>query len=97
MKKIFTIEKEIVKYSNQNPQSNEAKAYREMLRFWEIYDEVFHDNKVLIISIAYADGRQSNVYKCLKAHIAENTFIRDRKHFLDCYQAILKRIKAQDG
>ncbi len=95
MEKIVTTEKKMLAYVTQHQETPEAEAFREMLRFWEIYDAVSNTNHAEIIKIVYSEAAiaQTNVAKYLKANVSENTLIRYRKMYLDSYNACLNTAK----
>lgn len=54
------------------------------LRFWEVYDFVFNDNKTKIYRCLYVDlsfRRYTAVKLCFILHISESTLLRYKKLF----------------
>lgn len=95
MKKITTIEKQILQYSEQNEPMKEVSSFRKMVAFWEIYDSVFNTNHAEIIKTLYRPSvmMQTCTYKSLKVNVSVQTLIRYRKMYLQSYYAVNGKFK----
>ena len=94
MKKIKTIEKQIFQFNATNELSPaKTSALSEMLRFWELYDQLFHTDHVRIINALYSPAFQNKTQagKAFPLHVNERTLERFRHLYIESYLVCCKR------